>query len=57
MIVYEEPGNLELKIQFLELRAKGWIYARIFRKLKVSKSTLSNWRANLEDEIVSLDII
>jgi len=52
--VLEEPGRIELKYQFVELRAKGWSYARIARKLKVSKSTLSNWRAELEADIASL---
>ncbi len=54
LTVLEEPGKLELKAQFVELRAKGWSYVRISRKLKVSKSTLSNWRAELEAEIASL---
>lgn len=50
----EEPGKLELKSQFVELRAKGWSYIRISKKLKVSKATLSNWRQELETEIASL---
>lgn len=45
---------MELKEEFVQLRAKGWSYQRIARKLKVSKSTLSNWRAELEEEIASL---
>ena len=52
--VLEEPGRIELQHQFIELRAKGWSYSRIARKLKVSKSTLSNWRAALEADIASL---
>jgi len=39
-VLEEDPGKQELKFQFIELRAKGWSYARISRKLKVSKSTL-----------------
>ena len=54
LVVAEEPGKVELKSQFIELRAKGWSYARIARKLKVGKSTLSNWSSELEAEIASL---
>jgi len=50
----EAPGKQELKSEFIELRAKGWSYIRIANKLKVSKSTLSNWRGELENEIASL---
>ena len=49
-----EAGKLELKSQFVELRAKGWSYVKIARKLKVSKNTLANWGAELEGEIASL---
>lgn len=54
LALLEEPGKLELKSQFVELRAKGWSYSRIARKLKVSKSTLANWNSELEAEIASL---
>ena len=50
----EEPGKIEIKHEFVELRAKGWSYTRISKRLKVSKSTLSSWRAELEEEIASL---
>ena len=49
-----ESGKLELKSQFVELRAKGWSYVKISRRLKVSKNTLTNWGAELEGEIASL---
>ncbi len=49
-----EAGKLELKSQFVELRAKGWSYVKIARRLKVSKNTLANWGAELEGEIASL---
>lgn len=52
--VYEEPGKLELKSQFIELRSKGYSFQKIARRLKVSKSTLANWSAELEGEISSL---
>ena len=47
-------GKLELKSQFVELRAKGWSYVKIARRLKVSKNTLTSWGAELEGEIASL---
>jgi len=50
----EQPGKMEIKEEFVQLRAKGWSYTRIARRLKVSKSTLSNWRGELEEEIASL---
>jgi len=49
-----EAGKMEIKSQFVELRAKGWSYLKIARKLKVSKNTLANWGAELEGEIASL---
>ena len=49
-----EHGKLEIKSQFVELRAKGWSYRKIARKLKVSESTLANWSQELEEEIASL---
>jgi len=49
-----DAGKLEVKAQFIELRAKGWSYVKIARKLKVSKNTLANWGAELEGEIASL---
>jgi len=52
--VQEEEGRQELKTQFIELRAKGLSYQKIAKRLKVSKSTLANWSAELEGEIASL---
>jgi len=49
-----DAGKVEVKSQFIELRAKGWSYVKIARKLKVSKNTLANWGAELEGEIASL---
>jgi len=54
LAVAGEAGKLEVKAQFIELRAKGWSYVKISRKLKVSKNTLANWGAELEGEIASL---
>jgi transcriptional regulator with XRE-family HTH domain len=49
-----EAGKMEVKSQFIELRAKGWSYLKIARKLKVSKNTLAGWGAQLEGDIASL---
>lgn len=54
LIIHEEEGRQELKTQFIELRAKGLSYQKIAKRLKVSKSTLANWSAELEGEIASL---
>lgn len=50
----ERPGKTELKTDFVELRARGWSYRRISRRLGVSKSTLANWSQELDAEIASL---
>jgi len=52
--IMDPPGKTEVKSQFIELRAKGWSYVKIAKKLKVSKSTLANWSQELEAEIASL---
>ena len=49
-----EAGKLEIKSQFIELRAKGWSYLKIAGKLKVSKNTLANWGAEMEGQIANL---
>ena len=54
LTIQEEGGREELKAQFIELRAKGLSYQKIAKRLKVSKSTLANWSAELEGEIASL---
>ena len=54
MAVSREAGKLELKSDFIELRAKGWSYLKISRRLKLSKNTLAKWGAELEGEIASL---
>lgn len=50
----DRAGKFELQQQFIEYRAKGWSYARIARRLKLAKSTLSNWASEFEEEIASL---
>lgn len=54
MAVSGEAGKLELKSQFIELRAKGWSYLKISRRMKLSKNTLASWGAEMEAEIASL---
>ncbi len=53
----ERPGKLELRAQFVELRAKGYSLARCADQLHVSKSTLATWQHDLEAEIASLKAI
>jgi hypothetical protein len=50
----EFPGKHELKSQFVELRARGLSYAKIAKRLKVAKATLTNWSQKFEAEIASL---
>lgn len=49
----ERPGKQELKLEFIQLRAKGYSFSKIAKKLKVSKTTLANWNQELEQEIAS----
>jgi len=50
----DELGRLEKRHEFIELRAKGYSYDKIARRLKVSKSTISRWNTELEADVVSL---
>jgi transposase-like protein len=45
------------KEQFVELRAKGWSFARIAEELKVNKQTLINWSKEFSLEISNLRAI
>lgn len=49
----ERLGKQELKLEFIQLRAKGYSFSKIAKKLKVSKTTLANWNQELEQEIAS----
>ncbi len=49
----QERGKVELKENFIRLRAQGLSYAKIAERLGVAKSTLANWNADLEAEIAS----
>jgi transposase len=54
LIPADEVGKTELKHEFIELRAKGYSYRKIAKKLDVSIGTLSSWRQELEGEIATL---
>lgn len=43
--------DLDTKLRFVELRAKGWSYARIAKTLEVSKPTLIEWSKTLRVEL------
>jgi len=45
---------MEEKERFIELRAKGWSFDKIAKKLGKAKQTLINWSKELEDEIANL---
>ena len=54
LIPADEVGKTELKHDFIEMRAKGYSYRKIAKKLGVSIGTLSSWRQELEGEIATL---
>ena len=47
----EGLGKEEQKAKFIQLRAKGYSFAKIAKELRISKSTLSNWSQELEEQI------
>jgi len=53
----DQAGRLELQQAFVQYRARGWSLRKIARKLRISRTTLSNWQAELEEEIASLKAI
>jgi len=46
--------TLDLKEQFIELRARGWSFAKIAKKLGKSKQALIDWSKELHEEIANL---
>lgn len=42
---------LETKQQFIELRAKGWSFDKIAKKLGKAKQTLIDWSKELDKDI------
>lgn len=49
-----DPGKVELRVLFVQLRAKGYSFSKIARRLKISKTTLASWSKELDEEIASL---
>lgn len=50
-------GKLDIKNKFVELRAKGFSIRQIARKLHLSPQILSNWQAELYEEIARLKAV
>ena len=44
----------EIKHKFIELRAKGLSFAKISKKIKISRQTLIDWNKDFENEIANL---
>jgi len=55
--IEKEGGKNELKEQFILLRAKGYSYAKIAKRLNVAIKTLVNWNKELSNEIDELEKI
>lgn len=49
--------NLELKQQFISLRAKGLSLEKIAKKIGKCRQTLSNWNWDLQEEIANAKAI
>lgn len=45
---------ISIKQEFIELRAKGWSFDKIAKKLGKAKQTLIDWSKELQDEIANL---
>jgi hypothetical protein len=50
-------GKNEVKAKFIEMRAKGLSIRATAKELKLSPQTLSNWQAELEEEIAGLKAV
>lgn len=46
--------TLEIKEQFISLRARGWSFDKIAKKLGKSKQALIDWSKELQEEIANL---
>jgi len=55
--IEKEGGKNELKEQFILLRAKGYSYTKIAKRLNVAIKTLVNWNKELSNEIDELEKI
>jgi hypothetical protein len=49
--------NLELKQQFITLRAKGYSLEKIAKQIGKCRQTLSNWNSDLQEEIANAKAI
>ena len=49
--------DMDMKNQFLELRAKGWSLSRIAERLKVGQRTLVTWNRQEHEQIRTLRAI
>lgn len=49
--------TLETKTQFIELRAQGYSFEKISKKIGVSKQTLINWSKEFQEQINNLQNI
>lgn len=49
--------NLELKQQFITLRAQGYSLEKIAKKIGKCRQTLSNWNSDLQEEIANAKAI
>ena len=47
----DDLGKEDQKSRFVHLRAKGFSLTKIAKELKVSKSTLTNWSHELQEQI------
>ena len=45
--------NLELKQQFIALRAKGYSLEKISKQIGKCRQTLANWNSDLQEEIAN----
>jgi transposase len=53
----EDKGQIELRHEFIELRAKGLSLRKAARRLKIGKSTAQKWEVRLRAEIATAKAI
>ena len=52
-----ETTRADQQEEFIKLRARGWSYRKIAKKLRLSTTTLTSWARNFDQEIASLRAI
>jgi len=52
-----ETSRADQQEEFIKLRARGWSYRKIAKKLKLSTTTLTSWARTFDQEIASLRAI